>query len=77
MIRARKAERKNCFEIKDKIDYFICYYHDFTGGSGGFVVWGVANYHINAIEQTYGISGEEYREFKQSLGTLNDDAGGS
>ena len=38
----------------------------------GFVVWGVANYHINAIEQTYGISGEEYREFKQSLGTLNE-----
>lgn len=37
----------------------------------GFAVWGVANYHIKAIERTYGISGEEYRDFKQSIGTLN------
>ena len=29
------------------------------------------NYHIKAIERTYGISGEEYRDFKQSIGTLN------
>ena len=37
----------------------------------GFAVWGVANYHIKAIERTYGISGEEYRDFKQSIGTLS------
>ena len=37
----------------------------------GFAVWGVANYHIKAIERTYGISAEEYRDFKQSIATLN------
>lgn len=37
----------------------------------GLVVWGVASYHIKAIERTYGISGEEYKEFQKSIGTLS------
>lgn len=37
----------------------------------GVVVWGVARYQINAIEKTYGISGLEYKQFEQSLSTLN------
>lgn len=34
------------------------------------IIWGTAQYQINAIEQTYGISGKEYRKFAESMETL-------
>ena len=37
----------------------------------GLVVWCVARYQVNAIEKAYGISGHQYRQFEQSISTLN------
>ena len=38
----------------------------------GLFAWGIARYQINVIAKTYGVTGEEYREFFRSLNILNE-----
>lgn len=38
----------------------------------GILTWGIAQYQINMIEQTYGSTGVEYRSFSNSLQVLSD-----